>query len=350
MPTAYHMVHYRRFDAGKFDLNGETLETLCRSALNTSDSASTPLWERPGDRLFDLGGADNRRVFLNKVADLSSAVFGELCLAQTRDLQALLSMTPSKVQLSNLTTAVVYDLDEREAPTGSQFIRGLAYWMAIGNHLFFVKTHSMSSDLIHQYLDWMLKAKTSVAGPDLVFALQAEVDQTQGAGDIGDIRSLRVAGKTAPQMRITPSSDGDGAAQAKEVKTSRSIADRFAQMQQALPIVEAVLGKAKTDSLVDSLGPDEYLAVEASVKVRGRRTEQSKAQMQGIANDLADMDDAKVQIEGKDGRVTDGDAILRTRMPFNLPHEGSNLLEFDNVADQLQEVYSRFVKDRKLPA
>ena len=86
------------------------------------------------------------------------------------------------------------------------------------------------------------------------------------------------------------------------------------------------------------------------MKVRGRRTEQSKAQMQGIANDLADLDDAKVQIEGKDGRVTDGDAILRTRMPFNLPHEGSNLLEFDNVADQLQEVYSRFVKDRKLPA
>lgn len=348
MPTAYHMVHYRRFDAGKYDLKGQTLETLCRSALNTSDSASASLWERPEDRLFDLGGTDTRRIFLNKVADLSSAVFGELCLAQNRDLQALLSMKPSKIQLSDLTTAVVYDLDEREAPTGSQFIRGLAYWMAIGNHMFFVKTHSMSSDLIHQYLDWMLKSKTSVAGPDLVFALQAEVDQTQGAGDIGDIRSLRVAGKTAPQMRITSSSDGQP--EEKEVKTSRSIADRFAQMQQALPIIEAVLGKTKTDSLVDSLGPDEYLSVEASVKVRGRRTEKSKAQMQGIANDLAEMDDAKVQIEGKDGRVTDGDAILRTRMPFNLPHEGSNLLEFDNVADQLQEVYSRFVKDRKLPA
>ena len=348
MPTAYHMVHYRRFDAGKYDLKGQSLETLCRSALNTSDSASASLWERPEDRLFDLGGADTRRIFLNKVADLSSAVFGELCLAQNRDLQALLSMKPSTVQLSDLTTAVVYDLDEREAPTGSQFIRGLAYWMAIGNHMFFVKTHSMSSDLIHQYLDWMLKTKSAVAGPDLVFALQAEVDQTQGAGDIGDIRSLRVAGKTAPQMRITPSSDG--LPEEKEVKTSRSIADRFAQMQQALPIIEAVLGKTKTDSLVDSLGPDEYLSVEASVKVRGRRTEKSKAQMQGIANDLAEMDDAKVQIEGKDGRVTDGDAILRTRMPFNLPHEGSNLLEFDNVADQLQEVYSRFVKDRKLPA
>ncbi|WP_413851684.1 hypothetical protein [Albidovulum sp.] len=72
--------------------------------------------------------------------------------------------------------------------------------------------------------------------------------------------------------------------------------------------------------------------------------------MRSIAGDLDEMTDAKVQVEGKDGKVTDGDAILRTRMPFDLPHEGSNLLEFDNVADQLQEVYNRFVKDGKIKA
>ncbi|MDZ4273688.1 MAG: hypothetical protein U0975_13570 [Erythrobacter sp.] len=108
--------------------------------------------------------------------------------------------------------------------------------------------------------------------------------------------------------------------------------------------------QVQADSLVESLGPEEYLAVEASVKVRGRRTEESRKKFQAIANDLADESDAKVQIEGKDGRIVDGDAILRTRMPFHVPHEGSNLLEFDNVADQLQEVYARFVKDGKIKA
>jgi len=48
--------------------------------------------------------------------------------------------------------------------------------------------------------------------------------------------------------------------------------------------------------------------------------------------------------------ITEGDAILRTKMPFHQPHEGSSLLEFDNVADQLQEVYSRFLKDGKIKA
>ena len=346
MPTAYHMVHYRRFDAGTADLKGQALDGLCRSALDTAVDKSS-LWERPEDRLFDIPEGDGRKIFLNKVADLSSAVFGEMCLAQSRDLQALLNMKPSTVQLSDITKAVVYDLNEREAPSGSQFIRGLAYWMAIGNHVFFVKTHSMTAELVRQYLDWLLKSRTSSLSPEVEFALNAELDKTKAAGDIGDIRSLRMAGRAAPQMKVTVP---DGPTERREVKTSRRIADKFAQMQQAVPLVEALFGKPKADSLVESLGPDEYLAVEATVAVRGRRTEESRAKLQSIANDIADQSDAKVEIEGKDGRIVDGDAILRTKMPFHLPHEGSNLLEFDNVADQLQEVYSRFVKDGKIKA
>lgn len=346
MPTGYHMVHYRSFDAGKADLKGKTLEAMCRTSLNTLDGKAS-LWERPEDRICDLGDSDGRKVFLNKVADLSDAVFGEMCLAQSKDLQALLSMKPSSIQLSDITKAVVYDLNEREAPTGSQFIRGLAYWMAIGNHVFFVKTHSMSADLVHAYLDWLLKTRTNSLSSDVAFVLNAELDKTKTAGDIGEIRSLRVAGKASPQMAVSVPEEAD---QVREVKTSRRIAERFAQMQQAVPVVEALFGKPKADSLVDSLGPDEYLAVEATVRVRGRRTERSRAKLQSIANDIADASDAKVEIEGKDGRIVDGDAILRTRMPFHLPHEGSNLLEFDNVADQLQEVYSRYVKDGKIDA
>lgn len=339
------MVHYRRFDAGASASAGVTLEALCRSALNIADTNRATLWARPADRLFDI--ADGRKIFLNKVADLSSAVFGEMCLAQSHDLQALLNLEQSTVQLSDITTAVVYNLDEREAPTGSQFIRGMAYWLAIGNHVFFVKTHSMTPDLIQSYLDWLLKTRTSVLARDVGLTLQAEFDTTQVAGDIGEIRSLRVSGKAAPQLAV---SVVDEVKEGKVVKTSRTVADRFAEFGQAVPIVEALFGKSKADSLVDSLGEGEYLAVDASVKVRGRRTEQSRAKLRSMANDLADMTDAKVQIEGKDGKVSDGDAILRTRMPFLLPHEGSNLLEFDNVADQLQEVYSRFVKDGKIKA
>ncbi|MCC2098286.1 MAG: hypothetical protein KDJ29_15425 [Hyphomicrobiales bacterium] len=344
MSTAYHMVHYRLFEADAKTQKADTLEALCRKALNTERDKVT-LWNRPEDRVFDLGDGDKRKIFLNKVADLSDAVFGEMCLAQEKDMQALLSMKPSQVKLSDLTTATVYDLDERVAPKGSQFVRGLAYWITIGDHVFFVKTHSMTPELVRLYLDWLLKSCGAVVDPSMSFALNAKFDTTAAAGDIGEIRNLRVAGKSAPQVITT-----DEWAAVREVKTSRRIADKFVQMQQAVPIVKALFGDKHTKSLIESLGPEEYLAVDASVKVRGRRTQQSRQKFQAIANDLADQSDAKVEIDGKYGQIKDGDAILRTRMPFHMPHEGSNLLEFDNVADQLQEVYARFVKDGKIKA
>src|SRR5882672_6401894 len=110
MSTVYHMVHYRRSDFGKADLKDATLESLCRSALGVTDASGMTLWERAQDRLLDLGDSSARQILLNKVADLSSAVFGEMCLVQSGDLQALLDLKATKVQLSKITTAEIFNL------------------------------------------------------------------------------------------------------------------------------------------------------------------------------------------------------------------------------------------------
>jgi hypothetical protein len=67
-----------------------------------------------------------------------------------------------------------------------------------------------------------------------------------------------------------------------------------------------------------------------------------------VAKRLADETDADVTIEGKFGTMRNGDIILRTRKPFAAPNDGSTLLDFDNVSDQIQDVYSRFVQDGKI--
>ena len=347
MPVAYHMVNYRLFETISPDLSGKTFESLCREALDTKDQNSTALWARAPDRLYDLADVGKRQIFLNKAADLSSAVAGEMCLVQTSGLQALLELQASKVQLSNLTLAEIYTLNEKAAPNGTQFVRGMAYWMAIGNHLFFVKTQSMTPDLIHAYFDWLFKTRSSVMNQSSSFNLQAEFDKSQMSGDIGEIRSLRVTGRSAPQMTVSATFNTEDT---KTVDTARIVRAGQYVFEQARTVTEALFGKAKADALVESLGPDEYLAVDAAVKVRGRRTVQSRAKFKEIANELADMTEAKVRVEGQDGKVSDDDAILRTRMPFDLSHEGSNLLDFDNVTDQMQTVYSRFVLDRKIVA
>lgn len=349
MKAAYHMVHYRRFDDAE-TRTGSTLEELLRRALGAAAPGGVPLWHRPEDRIFSLGDSDARQVVLNKVADQQTAVVGEMCLAQERDLQPLLEHKARAVQLSRLTKATVFDLDERGAPNGTQFIRGMAYWLAIGNHLFFLKTYSMTPALIEDYLDWLLRRQTSTISGAAAINLQAEFDRSVVGGDLGEIRGLKLSGGS--QMRVVPAVQAgpDGEQPAKTRATVRKVADRFLQSSAAEKVVEAIFGHAKTEQLKSALGEGEYLSVNTSIKVRGRRTDHGRNAFRDVIKTVDGLADTKVEVEGKYGKSVNGEAILRTRMPFELPDEGGNLLLFDNVADQLHEVYSRFVKDGKISA
>ncbi len=315
-----------------------------RSEHTNSDSLS--LWERARDRVFAYPEPEDKQILLNRVADLKSAVFGEMCVVQAKDLQALIEMKAEKVKLSDITTAEIYGLSERVAPQGSQFLRGLLYWLAIGDHVFFVKLNSINSENMQNYFDWLLRSGASGLTEGATVSFQAEFDPSVVKGDVGEIRNLRVSGRTSPQINVSTQEEN------KEtlVQTTKRVAEKYVQSAMALPVVEALLGKPQTKSLVESLGPDEYLAVDAAVKVRGKRTAESRAKIREIATEVADITDAEVRIDGKDGTVRHGDAILRVRMPFSVLQDGSNLLEFDNVADQLQEVYRRFVSDGKISA
>lgn len=346
MARAYHMVHYRRVIPSPTNEQTEkTFETALRNVLSQENRHGTALWNRVLDRVFTDPEGMQQQIVLNRVADLSSAVFGEMCLVDTKSMQAMLQHNPSTVSLSNITVAEIYDLQENEAPTGTQFIRGMGYWLAMGEHLFFVKTNSMSLRLMQKYFEWLLIGKADAYAASMSITLQAEFNKAQMSGDIGDIRTLRVKGGATPQFVANVVDD-----QPVEKSTTKKVADRFVQFSQAVPIIRALLGDTKTESLVASLGPEEYLAVDASVKVRGRRTERSRAKLKELTNEIADLTDGSVQVEGKGGKISDGDAILRLSMPFDLVADGATLLEFYNVADQLQEVYSRFVRDGMISA
>lgn len=344
MAGAYHTVNYRRFELSQKASNF-TLEELIRKALAAVDGGGKTLLDRPEDRVCEIGDEEGRQIFLNRVADLTDGIFGELCLAQKHDLQALLRLEPSSVKLSNVTTATIFNLEERKAGTGTQFIRGMIYFLVIANHVFFIKLQAMHPASMKEFLDWLLTSQSPLIPEGVETVYQAEFDVSKTPGGVGDITSLRVSGTTNAQI-VLPINVQDGAP--RKIGTSRKVYDRLIQFTGALPLLDALLGQEQSRALVESLGEHEYLAVGASVKVRGERTEQSRKMLQKLSNELADRGDGKVEVIGKHGKIVDGDAILRTKMPFDLPHEGSSLLDFDNVADQLREVYLRFVKDGKI--
>lgn len=174
--------------------------------------------------------------------------------------------------------------------------------------------------------------------------LDPRIDPSISAKDIGEIKALKVGGPSFPQMTITPTND----AEEKERSTTRKIADKFIQFEKAFDLAKTLLGDTKAQELADSLGPKERLVVDASVKIKGTRTEKSREKLKEIAKSLDTMTEGKIAVEGKDGKIIDKNLVLRTNMPFEIETEGSNLLSFDNVADQLQKVYNRFVEDGKI--
>lgn len=345
MANAYHMVHYRRVT--KLDGSGldKDFESYCRAVLDDVDELGSSLWNRVDDRLYRELDGQKQEILLNRVADLKSAVFGEMCMIDSKGLQALLQQNASKVSLSDLTVAEIYQLQESEAPKGTQFIRGMAYWLALGDHLFFVRLGAMSSQSINKYFQWLLVGRKNGVPKEHDFVLQAELDKSQVPGDIGDIRSLRISGTSKRPFVATVVDD-----EKPQKTTTRKVADRLVEFSRAESLAKIILGEAQTKSLMDSLGPEEFLAVDASVKVRGQRTAASKAKMKELTNEVADIEDGLVQVEGKGGKLSGKDAILRTNMPFELVAENASLLEFDNVADQLQKVYRRFVEDGMIGA
>lgn len=342
----YQMVHYREFSHGDAKKKDIAFEDLLRAQLSAKGASGLPRWEAIEDRLFPLPNPGGLELVLNRVADLASAVFGEMCLLHPNGVQALLQLTAEKHKLSQLTLAEIYSLSEAGAPAGSKYVRGLCYFLAIGNHLFFIRNQSLTPEHLNDYFAWLLTLQPDGLAPDSKPDFQSRFDRAAIGGNIGDVKALRVSGPAFPQMIVKP----DTPAQEKERAVTRKIAEKFVEFGQAFELASTLLGPARATKLAESLGPKERLVVDATVKIRGTRTEQSKAQMKSLATELDSLTEGKITVEGNDGKMTDKDVILRTNMPFEVDKNGTTLLNFDNVADQLQEVYKRFVADQKIKA
>lgn len=73
--VSYHMVHYREFKATGLPAP-ISLENLLRKRLSANGASGAPRWEAINDRLMSPEGNTGYELVLNRVADLSSAVFG----------------------------------------------------------------------------------------------------------------------------------------------------------------------------------------------------------------------------------------------------------------------------------
>lgn len=184
-------IHYRRFNRPATVQH--SLEGLVRGAMGTIDGG-VPIRDRYSARLRTV---NNDSYFINTYADGSGEtplVFGDILHFTKGCLQAL-------CQTADENAAFV-PVRQMTAPEQSEYVHSQMFWMVKGDHAFVVQSMSLQTTEFEQYLDWLLKNRTSHLTSDHSVILDAKFDADAVGGDLGDIQEIIVGGVATPTPTV----------------------------------------------------------------------------------------------------------------------------------------------------
>lgn len=286
-----------------------------------------------------------RRLWNNYTITEPDVVFGDLCLFLPGDLQALLDLAGDKEQASLDEVMTAWDIAEQRAPDGMEYLRGMTYWAAIGDHFYQIQDMSLQAKAMEEYMTWLLRDQTATIGKDHYVELQATFDRQQLADD--DLSSIEVGGLVPEtvhegEVGTTPASLAD-----EEYK--QSLGERIAQgFSKARKILDDLLGEVEASKIIASIPTDAALEVKVNIGYRATRRKLRKEFMNNIAAGLRNMPDGEIKLRGKSGEVKGQDARLAQEMNVKRHSDQSSLLDLADALRQILEVHRRFLHDGRI--
>lgn len=340
-------IHYRRLrrDNNQFP-NELTLAAALKVALNArSRSDRRKVGLHVANRVSRVPGSpDFRRLWNNYTAMDPDTVFGDVCLFLPGDLQALLDLAGDKQQASLEEVMTAWDIAEQRAPDGMEYLRGITYWAAIGDHFYQIQDMSLQIKAMEEYLTWLLRDQTSTIGEDQYVELQATFDRQQLAED--DLSTIEVGG-------LVPETVHEDQVRKKDVLTEeeikQSLGERVAQgFGKARKILEDLLGEVEASKIIDAVPSDAALEVKVNIGYRALRRRLKREFMNNIAAGLRNMPDGEIKVRGRNGEVKGDDARLSLEMNIKRHSEQSSLLDLEDALRQILEVHRRFLHDGRI--
>ena len=241
------------------------------------------------------------------------------------------------------------NIAEQQAPTGTEYLHGICYWLAIKNHFFIVQHTSINSKSMEEYLTWLFRETKTLSNNQYV-ELQAVFDIGSIGGDLDNLSSLQVGGI------IPPSSKEQRQAGAKKdyvlKETDRTvhtdIDNRYLSFDKAEQVLNTIFGHHEAQEIMKKVPEDVRLDVNVNIGYKTTKKGISKEFMNDLASALRNLPDGEIQMIGKDGKIKGDEARLSLIMPFKPLKENSSLLNLENVKEQLIVVYNRFLEDGKI--
>ncbi|MBZ0164638.1 MAG: hypothetical protein K8H74_18235 [Notoacmeibacter sp.] len=327
-------VHYRRMEDPVGALNGGTLETRVRSALQHVVDGG-PLSEHWNRRAWVVPPEKSDTLLMNVFHDDGVSFFGDLTVYTRGFMQALLRSEPD---------VAVLPVEQRPPPAGREYIHSMMYWMVLGNHVLTIQSRSLNTKNLEHYLTWLLKEQTAQMGDNGQVLLTAKFDSAEVGGDLEDLREIIVGG-TGVVGTVPARLPEQPVERVREVAEHVDVGARRPWGERALDVLRAVMNnEADVQELLRSIPDEADLDVSVHIGYKAKKRRVTRAPMQRA---LRNLPEGEITAIGKHGRMTGKD--IRLSFPVRVLCEGS-LLEPNDVRAKLKSAYDYFVDNGKIEA
>lgn len=341
-------IHYRLLDRDTSRFPAQLLSDRIAAALNAPAGDGSLIRAKVEHRLEDAPGQAGHQRALNNYEVNADYVFGTTCLFAPGQMQALLKITDDVDQANLEAVQEAYEIAEQTAPVGHEYLHGLSYWLAIGDHFYQIQSTSLQVGAMEQYLTWLLAAKTGVIGPDGLVHLRSEFDLEQ----LGDEEPtfIQVGGIVPETVRAVEPEVAREAPPLEmvEVEERERLAGAALSWAKGRQILDDLYGAIKAQELIDLVPPEASLEVSVNIGYRAKRRKLQKAFMRDLASGLRNLPDGEVTIRTKAGVAKGSDARLFQDMSVSKMADASSLLDLPDARDQMLEVHRRFLHDGKI--
>lgn len=348
MATKRCKVHYRRLRRDADQFPELTLSDAIAQAL-AARSETKVVGATPALRVAEVPGApEYRRLLLHSHSEPGNT-FGTLCLFAPGQQQAFLQLAQA-ADHGDLEEALrQWEIRERAAPQGHEYLHGLSYFLAIDDHFYQVQHVALQAKAAEEYLTWLLRDRTQTIAPDKFVELRSVFDKAQ----VDDLTSIEIGGlvpetvhvsEAAPVGRAQPD-----AGESTEVIERETLGERAAAtFDKSKRIMQELLGTLETDRILQSVPDEASLEVRVNIGYRARKTKLRKEVMRNLEAGLRNIPDGEIRARGPGGVIKGEDARLSMDMGMRLLSETSSLLDLEHVRARMLEVHRRFLDDDKL--
>ena len=338
-------IHYRKFSRPATVQH--SLEELVRRAMNGTLNTGVQIKNRYLARLFTMG-SDN--YFINTYSDGAGAtplVFGDVLHFTKGHLQALCKTADDN--------AASVPVQQMKAPEQSEYVHSQMFWMVKGDHAFVIQSMSLQTTEFEQYLDWLLKTKTTNLPKEQPIILDMKFDADLVGGDLGDIQEIVVGGIATPAPTVP---DEAVVEQVKEVTQHGQIdTGRRAGWATARAILRELLGgEANVESLMKAVPADAELNVQVHIGYQTKKRKIDRVALRQLETGLRNLPDSQLQVTAKGSRkAADGTIRLHHTASIRLikTQDGDKqligtLLDPTDVLRAMVEAYTNFVANGKI--